>query len=75
MFGEENIAILTNQSNLYSVQTNLNKPLRITEHEMKQFIGVLLMTGVYSFPQQRFFWMYDTRVQSISSVILRDRFL
>jgi hypothetical protein len=75
MFDEESIVLLTNQSNLYSVQTNLNQPLKITEHEMKQFIGVLLMTGVYSFPQQRFFWMYDTRVPSTSSVMSRDRFL
>lgn len=75
MFGEESIALLANQSNLYSVQKNSNKPLGVTQHEMKQFIGILLMTGVYSFPQQRFFWMQDTRVQSISSVMPRDRFL
>ena len=75
MFGEKSIILLTNQSNLYSVQTTPNKPLNITKHEMKKFIGVLLMTGVYSFPQQRFFWMYDTRVPSISSVMSRDRFL
>ena len=75
MFGEESIVLLTNQSNLYSVQKNANKPLRITQQEMEQFIGVLLMTGIYSFPQQRFFWMQNTRVQSISSVMSRDRFL
>jgi hypothetical protein len=42
---------------------------------MKRFIEILLMTGVYSFPQQRYFWMNTTRVESISSAMSRDRFL
>ena len=75
MFGEESITLLTNQSNLYSVQKDPNKPLNTTEYEMRRFIGVLLMTGIYSFPQQRFFWMSGTRVESISSAMTRDRFL
>ncbi|CAF1588696.1 unnamed protein product [Didymodactylos carnosus] len=75
MFGKQSITLLSDQSNLYSVQTNSNKPLCISENEMEHFIGVLIMTGIYSFPQQRFFWMNATRVESISSVMSRDRFL
>lgn len=75
MFGKDSIALLSEQSNLYSVQTNPNKPLSVSENEMEHFIGVLIMTGIYSFPQQRFFWMDATRVASISSVMSRDRFL
>ncbi|CAF1571150.1 unnamed protein product, partial [Rotaria sordida] len=33
------------------------------------------MTGIYSFPKQRYFWSGDTRFESISSVMSRDRFL
>ncbi|CAF2081908.1 unnamed protein product [Rotaria magnacalcarata] len=51
MFGKESIMLMTNQSNLYSTQMNPNKPLCVTEDEMKCFIGLLLITGVYSFPQ------------------------
>ena len=75
MFDKESIALLTDQSNLYSVQMNPNKPLCISEHEMEHFIGVLIMTGIYSFPTPRFFWMNTTRVESIASVMSRDRFL
>ena len=75
MFGKELITLLTEQSNLYSVQTNPNKPARISEVEMAQFIGVLIMSGIYCFPDQRFFWMNTTRVESISSTMSRDRFL
>ncbi|CAM4740376.1 unnamed protein product [Rotaria magnacalcarata] len=75
MFGKESITLLTEQSNLYSVQTNPNKPARISEVEMAQFIGVLIMSGIYCFPDQRFFWMNTTRVESISSTMSRDRFL
>ena len=75
MFSKESIALLTDQSNLYSVQMNPNKPLCISQHEMEHFIGILIMTGVYSFPTPRFFWMNATRVESISSIMSRDRFL
>ncbi|CAF4543174.1 unnamed protein product, partial [Rotaria magnacalcarata] len=75
MFGKESITLLTEQSNMYSVQTNPNKPARISEVEMAQFIGVLIMSGIYCFPDQRFFWMNTTRVESISSTMSRDRFL
>jgi hypothetical protein len=69
MFGKESILHLTDQSNLYSVQMNPNKPLCISQHEMEHFIGILIMTGVYSFPTPRFFWMNTTRVESIASVM------
>ncbi|CAF4676307.1 unnamed protein product, partial [Rotaria magnacalcarata] len=52
-----------------------NKPVRISETEMAQFIGILMMTGIYAFPEQRFFWSSTTRVECISSVMSRDRFL
>lgn len=74
MFGHESVELLTQQSNLYSVQSNPNKPLRVTLQEMQQFIGILIMTGIYSFPNQRFFWANDTRVDSIASTMSRDRF-
>lgn len=55
MFGQQSIKLLTDQSNLYSVQQNPNKPISISEGEMRKFIGTLIMTGIYSFPAQRFF--------------------
>ena len=55
MFGQESIRLLMDQSNLYSVQKDSNKPVRVTEMKMNRFIGVLMMTGVYSFPEQCFF--------------------
>ncbi|CAF3879446.1 unnamed protein product, partial [Rotaria sp. Silwood1] len=75
MFGKQSTTLLTNQLNLYSVQKNPNKAARISETEMEHFIGILLMTGIYSFPEQRYFWSNSTRVESISSVMTRDRFL
>ena len=54
---------------------NPNKPLCISQHEMEHFIGTLIMTGIYSFPTPRFFWINTTRVESIASVMSRDKFL
>lgn len=74
MFGKESFNILKNQSNLYSVQVNPNRPVNISETEIHQFIVILIMTGVYCFPQERFYWMNSTRVQSIASVEPRSIF-
>ncbi|CAF4363942.1 unnamed protein product [Rotaria sordida] len=55
IFGKQSTTLLTNHSNLYSVQKNPNKLARISETEMEYCIGILLMTGIYSFPKQRYF--------------------
>lgn len=75
MFGKESFDILKDQSNLYSVQVNPNRPINISETEIHQFIGILIMTGVYSFPHQRCYWMNNTRVPSIASTMSQDRFM
>ncbi|CAF2058572.1 unnamed protein product [Rotaria magnacalcarata] len=75
MFGKESFDILKEQSNLYSVQVNPNRPVNISESEIRQFVGILLMTGIYGFPQQRSYWTNSTRVESIASTMSRDRFL
>jgi hypothetical protein len=75
MFGKESITVLTDQSNLYFVQIDPNKPLYISQNEMEPFISILIMTGIYSLLTQRLFWMNDTRFESKFSVMSRDRFL
>ncbi|CAF1070818.1 unnamed protein product [Rotaria sp. Silwood1] len=75
MFGKESFDILKEQSNLYSVQVNPNQPVNISESEIRQFVGILLMTGIYGFPQQRSYWTNSTRAESIASTMSRDRFL
>ena len=55
MFGKDSFQLLKEQSNLYSVQVNPNRPLAVSETEIRQFIRILIMTGVYSFPEQHFF--------------------
>ncbi|CAF0781681.1 unnamed protein product [Rotaria sordida] len=75
MFGKESFDILKEQSNLYSVQVNPNRPVNISESEIRQFVGILLMTGIYGLPQQRSYWTNSTRVESIASTMSRDRFL
>jgi hypothetical protein len=75
MFGKESFDILKDQTNLYSVQVNPNRPVNVSETEIRQFIGILIMTGIYGFPQQRFYWTNSTRVESIASTMTRDRFL
>lgn len=75
MFGKKSLDPWKDQSNLYSVQVNPNRPLNISETDIRQFVRILIISGVYSFAQQRFYWTNGTRVQSIAQAMSRDRFL
>ncbi|CAF1528966.1 unnamed protein product [Rotaria sordida] len=39
LFGKRSTTLLTNQPNLYAVQKNSNKPVRISETEMEHFVS------------------------------------
>ena len=45
LFGREFVRLLTDQSNLYFVQKDPNKPVRVSEMEMRRFSDILIMTG------------------------------
>lgn len=74
MFGKDSFELLKDQSNLSSTQTNPNRPVDISDAEIRQFIGILILSGVYSFPNQRFLWTNTTRVDAVASTMSRDRF-
>ena len=50
------------------------KELKVTENEMKSFLGVLLYTGIIKLPSYRHYWKTSLRIEPIASAISRDRF-
>ena len=50
------------------------KELKVTENEMKLFLGVLLCTGILKFPRYRHYWKTSLRIEPIASAISHDRF-
>ena len=60
IFGKESFDILKDQSNLHSVQVTPNRSVNISNTDIPQLVGILIISGVYSFSQQRFYWMDGT---------------
>lgn len=72
-FDESIVENIANQSNLYSVQKNVNKPLNTNPTEIEQFIGVCAYMSVYNLPRSRMYWSFRTRIDKIGDVMSRSR--
>ncbi|XP_054270077.1 piggyBac transposable element-derived protein 3-like [Macrosteles quadrilineatus] len=64
---------MVNQSNLYSVQKDPNKPLNMSKNELEQFLGICVGMSIYRLPRSRMFWAKNTNVEKVSSVMSRNR--
>ena len=72
-FQEVLMNLIVEQSNLFAVQSNLNKPLCLTRHELEQFIGCCMLMSIFKLPRSRMYWAAFTRIQQIADIMTRDR--
>lgn len=75
LFDDEVVQLIVDQTNLYATAAN-NHIFRITSHEVKIFVGVLLFTGYHKLPRERLYWSLDedVGVPFISNSMSRNRF-
>uniref|UniRef100_A0A3B1KH96 PiggyBac transposable element-derived protein domain-containing protein n=1 Tax=Astyanax mexicanus TaxID=7994 RepID=A0A3B1KH96_ASTMX len=69
MFTPECLRHIVEQSNLYSVQKDVNSPLNCSEKELEQFIGVAFHMSIYGIPATRMCWQAGTRIDKIADVM------
>jgi len=74
VFDKELLRKVVDESNVYSVQSNPNKPLDLVEAELEQFIGILFTSSVVKMPRARLYWSADMRYDKIASVMTLQRF-
>lgn len=72
-YNTELLQNIVDQSNLFSVQKNPNKPLNLTIAELEQFLGICIGMSVYDLPRARMYWANDTRIDKIANVMSRNR--
>jgi hypothetical protein len=58
----------------YSAQTRTEKPVKITEFEVKQFTGVCLYMSLIRIASTRSYWSNDFRVHHIADDLTLNRF-
>lgn len=67
-FDSDVLSLLIEQTNLYAQQKN-RPEFKATQAYMRRFIGILLLTGYHSLPQEEMYWSLD---KDISVPIVRE---
>ncbi|XP_028657085.1 piggyBac transposable element-derived protein 3-like [Erpetoichthys calabaricus] len=72
-FSKDIITHIVDQSNLYAIQQNPNKPLALSSQELEQFLGTLLAMSMVKLSNSRLYWKSKLNCPIVSEVISRDR--
>lgn len=72
-FSSDLLDHIVEQSNLYSVQKDPNKPLQITRSELEIFISTIVYMSIFGLPRHRMYWMSACRVSKVADVLSRNR--
>ncbi|EEC01677.1 conserved hypothetical protein, partial [Ixodes scapularis] len=63
---------IVEQSNLFAIQKNPNKPLGLTRAELEQFLGTVTFMSFCSLPRTRLYWAAESRIPTIADTMSRD---
>ncbi|XP_047446638.1 piggyBac transposable element-derived protein 3-like [Mugil cephalus] len=72
-FSEDILQIIVEESNLYSVQCDPNKPLNLTTNELEQFLGTVVYMSLFGLPATCMFWNKATRVAKVADTMTLNR--
>ncbi|KAJ0177483.1 hypothetical protein K1T71_007492 [Dendrolimus kikuchii] len=65
---------IVEESNLYSVQKNVTKPLNLSETELRKFMAILIYMSVIKYPNVRLYWSNTVGFQPIKDIMTVNRF-
>ncbi|XP_040573019.1 piggyBac transposable element-derived protein 2-like isoform X2 [Lepeophtheirus salmonis] len=65
--------VSTDQTNLYALQENPNKPLKLNVNELEQFIGTLLAMYIVKLSNSRLYWSNNLQCEMVTEAFSRDR--
>ena len=76
LFSEDILEHIAFQTNLYSNRDQNNPHFMVSTKEMRSFLGVLLLTGYHSLPEEHHYWSTqpDLGVPAVYNTISRNRY-
>lgn len=74
IFTEELFVYITEQSNLYGVQSRPEKPPNISKEEIRVFCGICIYMSIIQLPSTRSYWNNSLEIPNISSAMTCNRF-
>ncbi|XP_063921127.1 piggyBac transposable element-derived protein 3-like [Zophobas morio] len=72
-FSNELLYLIVEQSNLYAIQNDVNKPLNLTRSELEIFIGTVIYMSIFHLPRHRLYWKSACRVAQVADCMSRKR--
>jgi len=73
-FDDKLIETILNETQLYSLQEDVNKPVNITKTELNRYIGILLYASVIHVPNIRDYWSAELGFPQIYEAMAVNRF-
>ncbi|KAM4567260.1 piggyBac transposable element-derived protein 3-like [Odontesthes bonariensis] len=64
---------MVEQTNLYAIQLDPNKPPKVTAAEMEQFFGICFYMSIFGLPGTRMYWKSATRVDCVADTMSMHR--
>lgn len=62
------------QSNRYTVQRDVTKPLQLNKEELEQFLGIVFLMSIVKMPRARYYWSPATRDDKMAGIMSVKRF-
>lgn len=72
-FSEDILEVIVEESNLYAIQWDPNKPLNLTTSELEQFLGTVVYMSLFGLPATSMFWNKATRVSKVADTMTLSR--
>ncbi|XP_057338431.1 piggyBac transposable element-derived protein 3-like [Microplitis mediator] len=74
LFTSDMIDFIAEQSNLKSIQENIDKPVGIRKEEIEQFIGIVIFMSCVKLPAARMYWTKHVGQPQVYDVMTCNRF-
>ena len=65
--------LIVEQSNLYLVLKNINRPMKLTREELEQWLGLSIWFSLYKISDTRLHWSQELKNERFTSLMTRDR--
>ena len=70
----EILQLIVTESNRYSLQMDINKPLSLTQVELEQSLGIVFYMSIVKLPRARFYWNPQVHIPKVSDAMQLKRF-
>ncbi|CAG9570868.1 unnamed protein product [Danaus chrysippus] len=74
LFTADIIHFITEQSNLKSIQENINNPAMITTEDIEKFIGIVIFMSCVKLPATRKYWSKEVGQTQVYEIMTCNRF-